>query len=67
MTGVYLLVEELLVSSEKLEQPVWHFIVRDIIILPDCAQGLKDFKEAEKRYGLAIVTAMKYGFCSLWQ
>jgi hypothetical protein len=27
----------------------------------DCALGLKDFKEAEKRYGLGIQTAMKYG------
>ena len=29
----------------------------------DCALGLKDYMEAEKRYGLATQTAIKYGFC----
>ena len=27
----------------------------------DCALGLKNFKESEKRYGLALETALKFG------
>jgi hypothetical protein len=54
------LVEELLVSSEELEQPWGMYCSRHYHA--DCAQGINDFKEAEKRYGLAIETAMKYGY-----
>jgi non-specific serine/threonine protein kinase len=51
-------VEELVVASEKLEQP-WE-IVLSHHFLGDCALGNQKFKEAEKEYGNAAVTAMKY-------
>jgi non-specific serine/threonine protein kinase len=53
------LAEELLRSSEKLNH-LWgiemarHF-------LGDCALGNKNFKESEKRYGLGVETALKFG------
>jgi predicted ATPase len=52
-------VEELIIHSEKLNQPWGIMAARHFH--SDCALGLKDFKEAEKRYGLGIQTAMKYG------
>jgi non-specific serine/threonine protein kinase len=53
-----LLAEELLISSEKLDyiygiENARHF-------LGDCAQGTKNFTEAEKRYAQGIETALKY-------
>jgi predicted ATPase len=53
------LVEELTVSSEKLGQP-WGIIAARHLH-SDCALDAKDFKEAEKRYGLALRTAIQYG------
>ena len=53
------LAEELLASSEKLNY-LWgiemarHF-------LGDCALGNKNFKEAERKYSLGVVTSLKYG------
>jgi len=52
-------VEELIVSSENLKQPLG--IMRARHFHSDCALDSKDFKEAEKRYGLAIETGLKYG------
>jgi predicted ATPase len=52
-------VEELIESAEKLEQPWTITVARHFH--SDCALGMKDFQEAEKRYGLAIQTAIKYG------
>ncbi len=57
------LVEELLISSQKLGQPLGIYSARHY--QADCAQGMKEFKEAEKRYGLAIETALNYGYV-LW-
>jgi len=54
------LAEELLISSEKLEYVYGIEVARHY--LGDCALGIGDFKEAEKRYGLGIETALKYGF-----
>jgi len=51
--------EELLDSSEKLNHVIG--IVGAHHLHSDCALGLKDFVEAEKRYGLATQTATKYG------
>jgi tetratricopeptide (TPR) repeat protein len=52
-------VEELIESSENLEQPWTITVARHFH--SDCALGMKDFLEAERRYGLAIQTALKYG------
>ena len=51
--------EELLASSENLNQPLGMCGAHHLH--SDCALGLKDFVEAEKRYGLATQTATKYG------
>ena len=51
--------EELLASSENLNQPLGMSGAHHLH--SDCALGLKDFVEAEKRYGLATQTATKYG------
>ncbi|MBN1953075.1 MAG: hypothetical protein JW801_17855 [Bacteroidales bacterium] len=51
--------EELIESSEKLKQPWTITVARHFH--SDCALGMKDFQEAERRYGLAIQTAIKYG------
>jgi len=53
------LVEELLVSSEKLSQP--YGIMCGHHYGGDCALGIKNFKEAEKNYGLAVASVLKYG------
>jgi predicted ATPase/tRNA A-37 threonylcarbamoyl transferase component Bud32 len=52
-------VEELVVSSEKLEQP-WE-IVLSHHFRGDCALGTGNFKEAEKEYAHAVTSALKYG------
>ncbi|MDX1314834.1 MAG: hypothetical protein R3356_04975, partial [Eudoraea sp.] len=52
-------VEQLIESSEKLEQP-WG-IMTSRHYHSDCALASKDFQEAERRYGLGITTALKYG------
>ena len=52
-------VEELVISSEKLQQP-WE-IVLSHHFRGDCALGTKDFKEAEKEYGEAVISAQKFG------
>ncbi|MGD8539821.1 MAG: protein kinase [Candidatus Aminicenantes bacterium] len=51
-------VEELVVSSEKLEQP-WE-IVLSHHFRGDCALGTGNFMEAEKEYGHAVTSALKY-------
>jgi predicted ATPase len=53
------LVEELAVSSEKLNQPMG--IMCGYHYGGDCAIGAGRFKDAEKKYGLAIESALKYG------
>jgi len=52
------LCEELLVSSEKLEHQ--YGIIGARHLLSDCALGERNFIEAEKLYGLALETALKY-------
>jgi predicted ATPase len=52
-------VEELVISSEKLEQP-WE-IVLSHHFSGDCSLGSKNFKEAETKYGIAVSSALKYG------
>jgi translation elongation factor EF-G len=52
-------VEELLISSETLNQPWGIMIARHLH--SDCALGTHDYKEAEKRYGIGIETGAKYG------
>jgi hypothetical protein len=52
-------VEELVISSEKLEQP-WE-IVLSHHFSGDCALGSRNFKEAEKEYGIGVTSALKYG------
>lgn len=52
-------VEELIDSSESLEQPMGILYARHFH--SDCALGIKDFKEAEKRYTYGIEVASKYG------
>jgi predicted ATPase/predicted Ser/Thr protein kinase len=54
------LVEELLASSEKLKHIYGIECARHF--LADCALDAEDFKEAEKKYALAIETNLKYGF-----
>jgi serine/threonine protein kinase len=54
------LAEELLASSEKLGHIYGIECARHY--LGDCALGTEDFKEAEKRYALAVETALKYGY-----
>lgn len=53
------LVEELLLSSEKLENI--YGIESAIHLIGDCTVGMKDFKEGEKRYAQGIETSLKYG------
>ena len=53
------LLGELLISSEKLEQPVG--IMTAHHFLGDSAQGTGNFKEAEKEYNQVITLAIKYG------
>jgi non-specific serine/threonine protein kinase len=52
-------VEELVITSEKLQQP-WE-IVLSHHFRGDCALGTKEFKEAEKEYGHAVISAQKFG------
>lgn len=52
-------VEELLISSEKLNQPF--DMLSALHYRSDCALGTKDFKEAERRYGLGIKSGIKHG------
>jgi len=52
-------VEELIESSEKLQQPSGIMGARHYH--SDCALAEKDYKEAEKRYALGINLGMKYG------
>ena len=51
-------VEELLIASEKLKQPFDLMSARHYH--SDCALGIKDYKEAERRYGLGMKTGMEY-------
>ena len=52
-------VEELVINSEKLEQP-WE-IVLSHHFRGDCALGTKYFMQAEKEYGHAVISAQKFG------
>jgi non-specific serine/threonine protein kinase len=52
-------VEELSASSEKLNQTSGMIAANHLI--SDCALGIKDFMEAELRYGHATQTANKFG------
>ncbi len=52
-------IEELLISSEKLKQPLGILYARHY--QSDCTLGLRNFKEAEKRYAFSMKTALKYG------
>ncbi len=52
-------VEELIESSEKLEQPMGIMNARHYH--SDCALAKKDYHEAERRYGLGISLGVKYG------
>jgi len=52
------LVEELLVSSEKLNQPTG--IINAHHFSGDVALGSKNFKEAEREYGPAVTSALKF-------
>ena len=52
-------VEELFISSERLNHPFGMIAARHLY--SDCALGLKDYTEAEKRYGLATQTDFKHG------
>jgi hypothetical protein len=52
------LVEELVVSSEELQQP-WEIILSHHF-RGDCALGTKKYKEAEKEYGHAVLSAVEY-------
>ena len=52
-------VEELVITSEKLEQP-WEIILSHHF-RGDCAQGTEDFINAEKEYGHAVLSAQKFG------
>jgi non-specific serine/threonine protein kinase len=53
------MIEEFLVSSKDMEQV--ELILRARRFLGDCALGNGDYKEAEKRYRLALETALKCG------
>jgi non-specific serine/threonine protein kinase len=53
------MVEKFLVSSEGMEQA--ELILRAHRFLGDCAIGTGDYKEAEKKYCLALETALKCG------
>ena len=53
------LVEELLASSEKLNHIFGIEMVRHF--QGDCSLGNKNFKEAERKYSLGVVTGLKYG------
>ena len=52
-------VEKLWVSSERLNHPFGMSAARHL--QGDCALGLKNYMEAEKRYGLGTQTAIKHG------
>lgn len=52
-------VEELIVSSEELNQPMEKLTARHYH--SDCTLGIKDYWEAERRYGLGMKTALEYG------
>jgi predicted ATPase len=52
-------VEELIESSEKLEQPWGIMSARHYH--SDCALAQKDYQEAERRYGLGVRLAVNYG------
>ena len=52
-------VEELVISSEKLEQP-WE-IVLSHHFRGDCSLGTGNFKNAEKEYAHAVTSALKFG------
>jgi tetratricopeptide (TPR) repeat protein len=52
-------VEELVITSEKLEQP-WEIILSHHF-RGDCALGTEDFMKAEKEYGHAVISAQKFG------
>jgi tetratricopeptide (TPR) repeat protein len=51
--------EKLLVSSEELKQP--YGLLRAHHYISDCALAGRNFKDAEKKYGLAVKTSIKYG------
>ena len=53
------LVEELLISSKKLEN-IWG-IEAALHYLGDCAVGMKDFLEGEKQYARGVETSSKHG------
>jgi hypothetical protein len=53
------LTEELLLSSEKLEQIFG--IESALHLLGDCTLGVKDFKGGEKRYAQGVETSLRYG------
>ena len=53
------LLEELLLSSEKLENI--YGIESALHLIGDCTVGMKDFKEGEIRYAQGIETSLKYG------
>ena len=53
------LLKELLISSEKLEQPIG--IITAHHFGGDSAQGTGNFKEAEKEYSQVISLALKFG------
>ena len=55
-------VEELIISSEELNQPMEKLSARHYH--SDCALGVKDYGEAERRYGLGMKTAIEYG--NIW-
>ena len=52
-------VEELVISSEKLQQP-WE-IVLSHHFRGDCALGTENFIQAEREYGHAVISAQKFG------
>jgi predicted ATPase len=54
--------EELLKSSEKLEQPIG--IIAAHHFGGDCALGSRNFKEAEKKYSFTITIKLKFGFAA---
>jgi len=53
------MIEEFLDSADEQKQS--DLIIRARRFLGDCAFGEHNYKEAEKRYGLALETALKYG------
>jgi predicted ATPase len=53
------MIEEFLDSADEQKQS--DLIIRARRFLGDCALGEENYMEAEKRYGLALETALKYG------